>query len=113
MKIDSWFEWPTKSSDPGVNFVVAAFLIILFALAFAIGIFVVLPLGLAFIAGWWWYKNKRRGTPTDQMYIQTEQRVLAANFPTTEQYMDDYVSRTIEAVYDLRHPLIFHTHENV
>lgn len=90
----------TKEDNTGVVFLFIVGLALILAFAFLISIFVVLPVGIAYAVGWWWFKNKRRGTPTDQMYAQTEQRVLSANFPSNEEFMDAFVSRTIEAAYD-------------
>ena len=100
MNIDNWFEWPTKSTDPGVNFVVLIVLTILVIFAIVAGAMFLIPIliviGIA--KGIHWYVNQP--TPTDQLYAQTQQRSLTANFPDAEKFLDAYVDRFLDAVRD-------------
>ena len=57
---------------------------------------VVLILGIA--KGVHWYVN--RPTPTDQLYAQTQQRSVSANFPDPEKFMDAFLDRFIDAIRD-------------
>ena len=53
---------------------------------------------LAIAKGVHWYVN--RPTPTDQLYAQTQQRSVTANFPDTEKFIDAYLDRFIDAIRD-------------
>lgn len=71
MNIDGWFAWPTKSTDPGVNFVVLVVLALLIMLALIVGAMILVPvlLVLAVAKGVHWYINLP--TPTEDIYAQT------------------------------------------
>jgi len=105
MNIDDWLQWPTRSTDPGVNFVVIILLMMMFLIALVVGATFLLPVVIIFAIakGVHWYVN--RPVPTDQLYTQTQQRVIAANFPTPEQFLHDFTSRFVEAVRP--HPPIY------
>jgi hypothetical protein len=98
MNIDDWLQWPTKSTDPGVNFVVLIMLAMLIIGALAIGAVVLIPLliVLAIAKGVHWYVT--RPMPTDQLVAQTEQRSITANFPTDEQFINAHLNRLLDAL---------------
>jgi hypothetical protein len=98
MNIDEWLQWPTKSTDPGVNFVVLFLLGMLIIIALALGATILIPIAIVIglAKGIHWYMN--RPTPTDQLYAQTEQRVISANFPDTEKFMDAHLDRLLDAI---------------
>jgi len=100
MNIDEWFQWPTKSSDPGVNFVVLVVLAMLVIFALVVGATLLIPLAIVIgiAKGVLWYVNKP--VPTDQLYTQTQQRVISANFPDTETFMDAHLDRFLDAIRD-------------
>lgn len=88
------------SNDPAVNaalFIIGAALV---AFALVAGAFIVVPivavLGIA--KGVHWYVN--RPVPTDELRAETQQRVVAANFPTPEQFHEQHLARLIEAIRD-------------
>lgn len=103
MNIDDWFEWPTKSTDPGVNFVVIVFLILGLIFAVMAGAFIAVPvlIVLAIAKGVHWYVN--RPVPTDQLMAQTEQRSITANFPSSDGFVQAYLDRLLDA-FDERLP---------
>ena len=57
MNIDNWLTWPTKSTDPGVNFVVLAVLALLVIFALIVGAMFLIPILfiLAVAKGVHWY----------------------------------------------------------
>lgn len=100
MNIDEWFQWPTRSTDPGVNFVVVILLAVVIIFALVLGATILIPIAIVIglAKGLHWYVN--RPTPTDQLYAQTEQRVISANFPDTEKFMDAHLDRLLDAIQD-------------
>ncbi len=97
MNIDGWLQWPTKSTDPGVNFVVLIILALLIIAAIVAGATIAIPvlivIGIAKAAHWY----VTRPTPTDQLYAQTEQRSITANFPATEKFLEAHIDRLVDA----------------
>jgi hypothetical protein len=95
MSIEDWL--PIKSSDPTANAAIAVVLaMVAITLVVVGGMFllpVVLIIGIA--KGVHWYVN--RPTPTDQLYAQTQQRGLSANFPDAEKYIDAFLACSISA----------------
>lgn len=100
MNIDDWFEWPTKSTDPGVNFVVLIFLTMLVIVLAVMGAFVAIPIVimLAIAKGVHWYVN--RPVPTDQLALQTEQRAVTANFPSSDDFLKAHIARLFDGFSD-------------
>jgi hypothetical protein len=43
MNFDDWLQWPTKSTDPGVNFVVLIVLVVLAGFAIVAGAVIAIP----------------------------------------------------------------------
>lgn len=100
MKIDDWFDWPTNSSDPGINVTVAILLILAGGLFLAVGIVVALPIALVLGVGYGIYKYANQPTPTDQLYAQTVQRGITANFPDTDKFLEAHIDRLLDAIRD-------------
>jgi hypothetical protein len=100
MNIDEWLQWPTKSTDPGVNFVVLFLLGMLIIIALALGATILIPVAIVIgiAKGVHWYMN--RPSPTDQLYALTEQRVISANFPDTVKFMDAHLDRLLDAIQE-------------
>ena len=100
MKIEDWFEWPTKSTDPAANAAIAVLLALALFIALAVGAVIFIPviLVLALAKAIHWYVN--RPTPTDQLYLQTEQRVVAAKFPSAEAFVGAHADRLLDAIRD-------------
>src|SRR5216684_68101 len=100
MSIDDWLQWPTKSTDPGVNFVVLIVLSMIVIVAIVAGATILIPVAIVIgiAKGVHWYVN--RPTPTDQLYAQTQQRSVSANFPDTDKFLDAYIDRFIDAIRD-------------
>lgn len=100
MSIEDWFQWPTKSTDPGVNAAIALFLVMAAIVLVIVGGMFLLPvvLILAIAKGVHWYMY--RPTPTDQLYAQAQQRGVVANFPDAEKFMEAYLSRFLDATRD-------------
>jgi hypothetical protein len=100
MNFDDWLQWPTKSTDPGVNFVVLIVLVLLAGFAIVAGFFVAIPvlIVLAIAKGAHWYAT--RPTPTDQIQALTQQRTIAANFPAPEQFLGAHLRRLRDALDD-------------
>src|ERR1700722_6562553 len=98
MSVEDWL--PIKSNDPAANAAIAVVLaMVAITLVVVGGMFllpVVLIIGIA--KGVHWYTH--RPTPTDQLYAQTQQRGLSANFPDPEKYLDAFINRFIDAVRD-------------
>jgi Type IV secretion-system coupling protein DNA-binding domain len=98
MSVEDWL--PIKSNDPAANAAIAVVLaMVAITLVVVGGMFllpVVLIIGIA--KGAHWYTH--RPTPTDQLYAQTQQRGLSANFPDPEKYLDAFINRFIDAVRD-------------
>ncbi len=104
MKIEDWFEWPTRSTDPGVNVTIAVLLVMAAVLLFAVGIVVALPVAIAGAVGYGIYRYSSRPTPTDQIYAQTEQRVISANFPTVETFLSAHADRLLDSLLETEPP---------
>ena len=104
MKIEDWFEWPTKSKDPAANAAIAVLIIMAGATLFIAGIVVALPLAIAFAIGYGIYKYSNRPTPTDKIYVQTEQRVIAANFPNSETFLRAHGDRLLDSFLETEPP---------
>ncbi len=100
MKIDDWLQWPTRSTDPAANAAIAVLLALVIIFALLVGATMLIPIALAFavVRGVQWYVN--RPVPTDQLYAQTEQRSISANFPDADKFMDAYLDRFIDAIRD-------------
>jgi hypothetical protein len=98
MKSDSWL--PLNSNDPSANAAIAVFLVMAAIILIVVGGIFLLPIvaiiGIA--KGIHWYAN--RPTPTDQLYAQTQQRCIAANFPDCEKFVEAYLERFIDAIKD-------------
>ncbi len=45
-------------------------------------------------------RDINKPTPTDELYAQTQQRSISANFPDTEKFLEAYIDRFIDAVHD-------------
>src|SRR5262249_28433810 len=93
-------EWPTKSTDPGVNFVVIVVLAVLAIAALVVGATFIIPIAIVIgiAKGIHWYVN--RPTPTDQLYAQAQQRTVSANFPDYEKFLEAHIDRLLEAPLD-------------
>ena len=100
MSVEDWLRWPTKSTDPAVNAAIAVFLALAAIILVVVGGMFLLPvvLILGIAKGVHWYAN--RPTPTDQLYAQTQQRSIAANFPEPEKFIDAYLDRFLDAIRD-------------
>ena len=99
MNIDDWFQWPTRSTDPGVNFFVAiVLLVITILLIVATGAFLIPIIVMIGIAKGVACMN--RPVPTDQLYALTQQRGVSANFPTTSAFMNAHLDRFLDAIKD-------------
>lgn len=100
MNIDDWFQWPTKSTDPAANAVIAVLLAMVIIAAVVMGALFLLPvvLVIALAKGVHWYVNQP--TPTDQLYAQAQQRSITANFPDTDKFLDAHIDRFIDAIRD-------------
>jgi Type IV secretion-system coupling protein DNA-binding domain len=95
-----WLRGLTSSRDPAMNAAIAVFLVtVAIVLVIVGGIFllpVVLVIGIA--KGVHWYIH--RPTPTDQLYVQAQQRTISANFPAPEKFNEAFVERFLDAVGD-------------
>lgn len=100
MKIEDWFEWPTRSSDPGINVAIAVLLILAAIILFAIGLAVALPLVIAIGAGYGIYRYVNRPVATVDILARTEQRAISANFPSIEQFGEAHVERVLDAMLE-------------
>jgi len=98
MSIEDWLKWPTKSTDPSANAAIAVFLALVIVFAIVAGAMILVPVAIVIgiAKGVHWYVN--RPTPTDQLYAQTQQRSVSANFPATDKFMDAYIDRFIDAI---------------
>lgn len=107
MNIDGWFQWPTKSTDPAANAAIAVLLALAVFIALAVGATILVPviiiIGIA--KGIHWYVQ--RPTPTDQLYLQTEQRVIAANFPSKEKFLEDHTNRLLDTLIEEKQPPVY------
>ena len=100
MSIEDWLRWPTKSTDPAANAAIAVVLALVVVFALVVGATILIPVAIVIgiAKGVQWYVN--RPVPTDQLYAQTEQRVIAANFPDAEAFMDAHLDRLLDAIRD-------------
>jgi len=100
MKIEDWLRWPTNSSDPALNAAIAVLLAVVVITVIAAGAAFLIPvlivIGLAKAV----HRYVRRPTPTDQLYAQTKQRTIAANFPDTQAFLDRHIERFLDAIRD-------------
>ena len=92
--------WPTKSNEPAANAAIAVVLALVVVFALVVGATILIPVAIVIGIAWGvqWYVN--RPVPTDQLYAQTEQRVIAANFPDAEVFMDAHLDRLLDAIRD-------------
>jgi hypothetical protein len=99
MSADDWLRWP-KTTDPAANAAIAVFLATTAIVLVVVGGMFLLPvvavIGIAKAVHW--YVN--RPTPTGELYADAQQRTLAANFPTADQFLAAHIDRFIEAVGD-------------
>ena len=97
MNIDNWLAWPTKSTDPGVNFAVLAVLAMLAVAALIVGAMFLVPLliVLAVAKGVHWYVN--RPAPTADIYAQTQLLSQQAHFPAPNDFLEAHLTRLINA----------------
>ncbi len=96
-------QWPTRSPDAGVNFVVIVVVTVLGLLAIIV-FGTIAAVALAAFLIWkvvQWYMN--RPVPTDVLATQTQQRAITANFPETKQFMLNLIERVLESA-DGRYP---------
>ncbi len=100
MSIEDWLQWPTKSTDPAANAAIAVFLALVAIILVVVGGMFLLPvvLILGIAKGVHWYMH--RPTPTDQLYAQTQQRSVSANYPDAEKFLDAFLDRFIDAIHD-------------
>ena len=100
MSIEDWLQWPTKSTDPAANAAIAVFLALVAIILVVVGGMFLLPvvLILGIAKGVHWYMH--RPTPTDQLYAQTQQRSVSANYPDPEKFLDAFLDRFIDAIHD-------------
>lgn len=100
MSVDDWLQWPTKSTDPSANAAIAVFLVVAAIMLVVVGGMFLLPvvLILGIAKGVHWYAS--RPTPTDQLYAQTQQRSVSANFPDSEKFMEAFIDRFLDAIRD-------------
>lgn len=98
MRRANWLSNPLRSSDPALNAAILVLLLMVLVLAFIIGLTVVTPIVIALILfkAFQWYM--RRPVPTDRLYRDTQQRVVAANFPAVESFIDSHIDRFLEAL---------------
>jgi hypothetical protein len=97
MNIDDWLTWPTKSTDPGVNFVVLIVLSLILVFALVVGAMFLIPILLIFavVKGMHWYSN--RPVPTADIYAQTQFLSQQAQFPKTNNFLEAHLSQFIKA----------------
>jgi hypothetical protein len=97
MNIDEWFKWPTNSSDPAFNSVVLVVIAMLGLLAITVSAFIAIPLAVGFALFKWAQWHARRQVPTAQIFADTHQRVIAANFPATDAFIEASFQRFCQA----------------
>src|ERR1700730_11348521 len=100
MSADDWLQWPTKSTDPAANAAIAVLLVVAAIILIVVGGMFLLPviLIIGIAKGVHWYAN--RPTPTDQLYAQTQQRGVSANFPDVDKFMEAFIDRFLVAIRD-------------
>jgi hypothetical protein len=93
----SWLQWPIKSGSPATDATILVILFFAFILALFLGGMILVPIGIAIgiVKAVQWYTN--RPVPTDQLYADTEQRSISANFPNAEQFIDSHIDRLLDA----------------
>lgn len=97
MKIEDYLRWPTNSSDPGVNLILAAIVFVLGIAALLFSALLLIPLAIGFGIFKWVQWNASRPIPTTMIAAAAEQRVIAANFPNTEAFLDGFSRRLAQA----------------
>lgn len=97
MKIEDYLRWPTNSSNPGVNFLVIVVIAMLGLTALVFSALLLIPLAIGFGIFKWLQWNANRPTPTSEIAAAAQQRVIAANFPDTEAFLDGFSRRLVEA----------------
>lgn len=100
MSLGDWLRWPNKNTDPAVMAAVAVLLIMVGVLAVIISASILIPIvaGFVLLKAFQWYMQ--RPVPTDRLYAETEQRIIAAKFPAPDRYLDDHIDRLLDAVED-------------
>lgn len=93
--------------DAGTGLFVSMLIIFMGLAVIFIGFFVLAPLAILALAIWLGYKYATRPvvTPTTEMYAQTEQRVIAANFPSPDDFVESLNDRLLERVLDSQPPV--------
>jgi hypothetical protein len=92
--------WPTGSPDPLVNIISTGILVILGFLALATSLLLLVPIALGFaaIALYRWYHYRQPAYANIPLLTDgIEQRRIAANFPDSATFADNYARRLIEA----------------
>lgn len=100
MNIDDWFTWPTKSTDPGVNFVAIVVIAMLVILALAVGAVFIIPIVIVIGIAKVIHVHNTRPTSTAALFQATQQRVTAANFPATDVFVSAHLHRVLEQLRD-------------
>ena len=92
--------------DAGTGLFVCGLIIFMGLAVIFIGFFVLAPLAVLALAIWLGYKYATRPiiTPTTEMYAQTEQRVIAANFPSPDDFVESLNERILERVLESQPP---------
>jgi hypothetical protein len=93
--------------DAGTGLFVSMLIIFMGLGVIFIGFFVLAPLAVLALAIWLGYKYATRPviTPTTEMYAQTEQRVIAANFPSPDDFVESLNDRLLERVLESQPPV--------
>src|SRR2546421_434937 len=92
--------WPTKSTDPGVNLVVAAF--ILFGIVFAVtaGVLILVPILIAVgvAKGVHWYLTlPPRPTTTQELVERAKAVALTTNFPDDQGFLEYHLTTLMDS----------------
>lgn len=84
--------------DAGTGLFICFLIIFMTVAVIFIGFFVLAPLAVLALAIWLGYKYATRPviTSTAELYAQTEQRVIAANFPSRESFLDAHSERMLD-----------------
>jgi hypothetical protein len=87
-----------RSGSPATDALLLILLLFGLIIAIIFGAMFLIPIGIAIgvVKGIQWYVN--RPIPTDRLYAQTEQRSVSANFPDTEQFVDAFLDRMLDAL---------------
>jgi Type IV secretion-system coupling protein DNA-binding domain len=97
MKIEDLLRWPTNSSDPGINFVIIVVIAMLGIAALVFSAVLLIPLAIGFGIFKFVQLHASRPTPTSEIAAAAQQRVIAANFPDTNAFLDGLSRRLVEA----------------